>query len=191
MTIKQKQCLLAYLGYYVGNIDGKWGKLSETATKAFQKDYFQNDDDVDGVCGAQTEKALKDAVSNGMPAKKEIETADFWDGIKYFKKEEFKCKCGGKYCNGFPAEPKEKLIKVADKARAYFGSKITVSSGVRCETHNAKVGGVANSRHRSGKAMDFCVSGMPASIVLAYVQKQPDIRYAYAIDSNYVHMDVE
>ena len=25
MTIKQRQNLLAYLGYYVGNIDGEWG----------------------------------------------------------------------------------------------------------------------------------------------------------------------
>ena len=39
MTIKQKQNLLAYLGYYVGNIDGEWGTLSKTATTAFQKDF--------------------------------------------------------------------------------------------------------------------------------------------------------
>lgn len=25
MTIKQRQHLLAYLGYYVGNVDGVWG----------------------------------------------------------------------------------------------------------------------------------------------------------------------
>ena len=39
MTIKQRQHLLAYLGYYVGNIDGQWGTLSKTATVAFQKDF--------------------------------------------------------------------------------------------------------------------------------------------------------
>lgn len=187
MTIKQKQCLLAYLGYYVGNVDGKWGTLSKTATKAFQKDYGITDD---GDCGAETEKALKHAVYYGMPAQKE-ETVDFWSGIKYFKKSEFKCKCGGKHCNGYPVEPNEKLVKVADRTREHFGKPITVSSGVRCTKHNEKVGGVANSRHRYGKAMDFCVSGMPSSIVLAYVQSQKEIRYAYAIDSNYVHMDVE
>lgn len=191
MTIKQKQCLLAYLGYYVGEVDGIWGQLSKTATKAFQDDYFQDESKVDGICGTETEKALKHAVSYGMPAKKAEDKADFWDGIKYFKKDEFKCKCGGKYCNGFPAEPNEKLIKVADRVREHFGNKTIVSSGVRCEKHNANVGGVANSRHRYGKAMDFTVSGMSASTVLAYVQKQPEIRYAYAIDSNYVHMDVE
>lgn len=193
MTIKQKQHLLAYLGYYVGNIDGDWGALSKTACKAFQKDFGGLE--VDGICGAATEKALKHAVAYGMPAKKVEETkpsasGDFWDGIKYFKKSEFACKCG-KHCNGFPVEPQEKLIKVADRTRAHFGNRITVSSGVRCAQHNANVGGVSNSRHLSGKAMDFCVSGMSASMVLTYVQKQPEIRYAYAIDSNYVHMDIE
>ena len=60
MTIKQRQHLLAYLGYYVGNIDGVWGTLSKTATKAFQKDFGLQ---VDGVCGDDTEKALKHTVS--------------------------------------------------------------------------------------------------------------------------------
>lgn len=181
MTSKQKQCLLFYLGYYVGEVDGDWGQLSKTATKAFQKDFGLK---ADGVCGTETEKALKHAVCYGMPAKKE--SGDFWDGIKYFQKSEFACKCG---CGADSME--EKLVKTADKVRAYFGKPITVSSGRRCAKHNAKVGGVSNSRHLSGKAMDFCVSGIPALLVLPYVQKQPEIRYAYAIDNNFVHMDIE
>lgn len=56
MTIKQQQHLLAYLGYYVGNVDGVWGTLSKTACKAFQKDFFQMDSKVDGICGSETEK---------------------------------------------------------------------------------------------------------------------------------------
>ena len=190
LTNKQRQHLLAYLGYYVGDVDGKWGQLSETATKAFQKDYGIT---VDGICGDETEKALKHAVSYGMPAKKEdpVESGDFWDGIKYFKRDEFKCKCGGKYCDGFPVEPKSKLVTVADRVREHFGNPAIVSSGVRCKQHNSNVGGVANSRHMAGKAMDFCVIGETAKEVLAYAQAQPEIRYAYAIDENYIHMDIE
>ncbi len=188
MTIKQKQCLLAYLGYYVGEVDGIWGQLSKTATKAFQKDFGLKDS---GTVDAETEKAMKHAVAYGMPAKKAetITSGDFWDGIKYFKRSEFKCKCGK--CGGYPAEPKENLIKVADRVRAHFGAAATVSSGVRCKTHNANVGGVSNSRHLAGKAMDFCVAGKTAAQVLEYVQKQSEIRYAYAINKTYVHMDIE
>ena len=181
MTDKQKQNLLAYLGYYVDDIDGKFGQLSKTATKAFQADYGL---EATGVVDQETEKALKYAVLYGMPARK-----CFWEDIKYFKRDEFKCKCG-KYCNGYPAEPAEKLVRLADRVREHFGAAAIVSSGVRCETHNENVGGVSGSRHKYGTAMDFCVRGMPASIVLAYVQAQPETNYAYAIDSNYVHMDV-
>ena len=190
MTIKQRQHLLAYLGYYVGNIDGSWGTFSKTACKAFQKDFGL---DPDGYGGTHTDKALTHAVCYGMPAKKQEATTTsggFWADIKHFDRKEFKCKCGGKYCNGYPAEPQEKLIRVADKVREHFGAVATVSSGVRCTQHNANVGGVSNSRHLTGKAMDFCISGKTAAQVLAYVQQQPDIRYAYAIDSQFVHMDI-
>lgn len=191
MTIKQKQNLLAYLGYYVGNIDGSWGTLSKTATKAFQEDVGL---EADGICGTETEAALKQAVANGITKKTETTetttSGDFWDDIKHFKRVEFKCKCGNIYCNGYPAEPQEKLVRVADNVREHFGATATVSSGLRCTQHNANVGGVSNSRHLTGKAMDFCIKGKTASQVLEYVQKQSDIRYAYAIDSQFVHMDI-
>lgn len=153
MTIKQKQCLLFYLGYYVGNIDGVWGTLSKTATKAFQKDYGLT---ADGVCGTETEKALTHAVAYGMPAKKqEVSTSgDAWEGIKHFRKSEFACKCG-KYCNGYPADIDMKMVKYADAIRERIGKPISINSGLRCKTHNANVGGVSNSQHLYGTAADL------------------------------------
>lgn len=191
MTIKQRQHLLAYLDYYVGNIDGIAGQMTKVAVTAFQKDFGLNPD---GICGEETEKALKHAVAYGITKKQEtVETAKtgtFWDDIKHFNRKEFKCKCGNIYCNGYPAEPQEKLVRVAEKVREHFGATATVSSGLRCTQHNANVGGVSNSRHLTGKAMDFCIAGKTASQVLAFVQKQSDIRYSYAIDSQFVHMDI-
>ena len=172
MTELQINSLLCYLGYFD----------TKEALKKFQAD---NGLEVSGICDTETEKALLDAVN-----KPDRETEDFWDGIKYFKREEFKCKCG-KYCDGFPVEPEKKLVTVADRVREHFGKSAIVSSGVRCKQHNANVGGVENSRHLFGKAMDFRVSGKSASEVLSYVKKQPEIRYSYAIDKNYVHMDIE
>ena len=201
MTNEQKQCLLRYLGYYDGNIDGIWGTKSIKGTKEFQE---ANGLSVDGVFGSQTTKKVLEHIYKGTGFKKKTtgsasttassatsKTGDFWDDIKYFKKSEFKCKCGGKYCNGYPAEPQEKLIRVADRVREHFGKAATVTSGLRCTKHNANEGGVTNSRHLSGKAMDFCVKGVSGATLLAYVQKQPEIRYAYIISGNYVHMDIE
>ena len=85
----------------------------------------------------------------------------------------------------------EKLIRKAEEVRKHFGKPVIVTSGRRCATHNAKEGGVSNSRHLSGKAMDFKIEGKTSEQILAYVQKLSGIRYAYAINERCVHMDVE
>ena len=114
---------------------------------------------------------------------------NWWDGVRYFARSEFRCKCG-RYCDGFPAEPHRLLVEQAEAVRGHFGAPVHVSSGVRCEMHNANVGGAEGSRHKTGKAMDFRVEGQSAKTVLAFVKTLPHIRYAYAIDGSYVHMDV-
>lgn len=167
MTIKQRQHLLAYLGYYVGNVDGEWGTLSKTACTAFQKDF--GGINVDGFGGKETDKALTHSVCYGMPAKKVEENAeennsdDPWNDIKNFKKSEFACKCG-KYCDGYPAEIDMAMVKIADGIRARIGKPISVNSGLRCKAHNANVGGVSNSQHLYGTAADLgCPSGYTPS----------------------------
>ena len=160
MTIKQRQLLLAYLGYYGGLIDGVWGSKSKTATKNFQKDFGIS---VTGTCNTETEKALKHAVTYGMPEKK-----DFWDGVKYFKKAEFKCKCGK--CGGFPVEPDEGLVELLEKIRAHFNAPVTITSGVRCKTHNTNVGGASSSQHLKGTAADIKVKGVAPEKIAAYAE---------------------
>ena len=169
MTNKQKQCLLCYLGYYHGAIDGIWGTQSQQAEARFREAYGTAADLRDVICRA--------------------EDSDWWQEIQYFDKAEFACKCGS-YCDGYPAEMDRTLVQTADRLRKHFGAPVLVSSGLRCSRHNTAVGGVSNSRHLSGKAMDFCVAGKTAAAVLEFVQQQPQIRYAYGIDGNYVHMDV-
>lgn len=186
MTIEQKQCLLKYLGYYEGNVDGINGKMTEAAVQEFRQKNGMP------ALGDELDEVLVGAVFHGKfkSVEKPVENnGNLWEGIKYFDRSEFACKCGK--CGGFPVEPNKLLVTVADRVREHFGKAIHVSSGVRCATHNARVGGVANSRHKSGKAMDFRVIGYNAQQVLAYVQKQPEIRYSYSIDGTYVHMDVE
>lgn len=177
MTVKQIQHLLGYLGYYSGIPDGIWGRLSEEATLAFQRDYGL---EADGICGTMTQKMLVadiagTAVKVERPAEAEHattgkpKTGTFWDDIRYFTREEFKCKCGGKFCDGYPVDIDMNTVKIADKIRAKIGKPITINSGLRCKTHNANVGGVSNSQHLLGKAADLgcpigCTPSQMASI---------------------------
>ena len=191
MTVKQKQHLLAYLGYYVGNIDGVWGTLSETAMNAFKKDFAGLD--VPGISKDAPEKALKHAVAYDLfktePVKEEAGT--FWDEIEYFDRSEFKCKCGGKYCNGYPAEPDERMVRIADQLRKNLGVPITVVSGLRCKTWNAIQGGVSNSQHMHGEAADIYAKGVSQSRVEQELDKIGGVRYHYPITgSSNVHFDV-
>ena len=195
MTTKQRQHLLAFLGYYVGNVDGEWGALSKTACTAFQKDF--GGIKVDGFGGTETDKALCHSVAYGMPAKKidksekEDITGTFWDEIEYFTRDEFKCKCGGKYCKGYPHEPDERMVRIVNKLRKNLGVPITIVSGLRCRTWNAIQGGVSNSQHMYGEAADIYAEGVSQSRVEAELDKIGGVRYHYAIKgSSNVHFDV-
>ena len=194
MTIKQQQHLLGYLGYYNGQIDGQWGRMSAEACRAFQADYGLTPD---GICGTMTQKMLIGAIS-GTAAKVERPAKDinvprngtFWDGIKYFKREEFKCKCGGRFCNGYPAEMREAVVKIADAARAHFGKPAHVVSGLRCKQWNAHEAGVANSQHMYGEAIDLRIDGVDSETLRQFVSSQPGCRWSYCINSTNVHFDI-
>lgn len=127
-------------------------------------------------------------VINGSTTANTITNSTGWS--KYFDKSEFKCKCGGRYCNGYPVEPNRLLVDACDNTREHFGAAMVVTSGIRCSIHNANEGGVSNSRHISGKAVDFYIVGRTADEVLAYVSTLSSIRYCYKINSRCVHMDV-
>lgn len=158
MTTLQIQHLLAYLGYDPGDCDGAMGRNTQAAVRRFQADYGLT---ADGDPGAATQKMLIGAVA-GMAVKVDkpadagqAQTGTFWDDIQFFSRAEFRCQCGGKYCNGYPAEPAEETVRMADEIRRRAGVPLNVNSGVRCKRHNAEVGGVSNSLHTTGQAVDL------------------------------------
>ena len=166
------------------DVDGLAGDKTVAATVRYQQKEGLA---ADGQAGEKTRASLFG--SSTTPAVTNETVCDF-SKIKHFKRTEFACKCG-KYCNGYPTEMKQIVVEVADRIREHFGKPVIVSSGVRCTKHNKNVGGVSNSRHLYGKAMDICVQGVSSLTLLAYIKQQPEIAYTYAIDSNYCHMDIK
>lgn len=198
MTVKQKQCLLTFLGYDTGGIDGIWGEKSRQAVECAQEDLGIP---ADGIWGPQTETAVLEAVYTydvDAPAEQEPDTddpelAERFKGVRYWGPEEFRCQCYGKYCNGFPALPDRMLLELVDDIRDKAGAPGHRSSGLRCQIHNdLQPGSVPDSRHRTGKALDFMIEGLTGRQLLAMAQADPRCRYAYIIGNGpYVHVDVE
>ena len=193
MDTRQIQALLVYLGYDPGEVDGIPGRNTRRAVLAFQA---QEGLEQDGSPGPLTQVALLEAVARGRCRQAQASGAqtvpEWWADIRYFKRTDsgIACPCGR--CGGFPVEPTERLMRLADRVREAAGAPMCPSSTVRCQAHNDELSGsVPNSRHLSGKAMDFCIRGCGADRALALVRQQPEVRYAYAIDNRYVHMDVE
>ena len=204
MTIKQRQCLLTFLGYDTGGVDGIWGDKSRNATEQAQEDLKIP---ADGIWGPQTETAVLEAVytydvdapvpeadtsvtdKNDGPTELEL----LFKGIRYWSPEEFRCRCGEHhkpYCNGFPVLPDRTLLELVDDLRHNAGRPGHRSSGIRCTRHNADSNGAANSRHLKGKALDFFIEGMTGNQLLKAALADPRTRYAYIIQDQWVHVDV-
>jgi len=110
--------------------------------------------------------------------------------FKNFTMNELKCKCGGKYCNGYPTGFSYELLRQLQDIRNHFGRAVIITSAVRCEQHNKNVGGVNNSKHAQGRAVDFYVKGVSYSTLNSYVNKMPYKNYKYNISGSVMHYDI-
>lgn len=69
------------------------------------------------------------------------------------KVKEFMCKCDYDDCTFTLVNPK--VVVAFQKLRGFVGRPINITSGYRCQKHNDAVGGVDDSRHKMGNAIDI------------------------------------
>ena len=176
MTTKQRQNLLAYLGYYSGGIDGIYGQQTKAAVERFQEAF--GGIVVDGLAGDETDKALRHAVAYGMPeavADKMSATA-YADAEQYLQSDgcyhiprgvdvqlsknlwAHEIHCQGNGCCKESIISKQ-MVEMFQLIRDDYGEPIQIAqaggSGYRCSIHNSEVGGAYASLHKTGNALDL------------------------------------
>jgi len=107
-----------------------------------------------------------------------------WSRIKYFKPEEFSCKCG---CGSRIMNPQ--LVAALDLARSRAGVPFKINSGFRCQKHNRNVGAKPTSSHTLGLAVDIAyTSGTQGLAILKALIPFFD---RIGVGKNFIHVDID
>ena len=132
-----------------------------------------------------------------------VETSIFG---KYFTKEEFMDDCGfadhrGYYienpCDGYPVTQYGKeanlnpvFYDVLNRFRERVGLPVVISCGVRCPADNDAVGGVPDSLHLFGDAVDMYVVGMDIVTAAKIMWNEFEIAVRVYPNSGFMHIEV-
>lgn len=108
-----------------------------------------------------------------------------WQEIKHFKKEEFECKCGCGLNNINSA-----LVLMLNDARERANVPFKINCGCRCQEHNKEVGGVKDSAHLDGFAVD--ISTPSDSTRFAVVEALLNVGFKRVLlYGSFVHADID
>lgn len=212
MSIKEKQKFLKEQGFYTGNIDGKWGKLSKQATKNFQKSQHILADSIWGKNTESKAHIIKKGnwkvglvkftyhrisgntdlvyIDENCLLSKNFRLKEYMMFEKTIKK--YKLKIDRNECILY-----EELVNADQKLRDALGS-ITINSGYRNAKYNKAIGGASGSCHIKGMASDKVVSGKKPKEVQEYIKKHYKELGYYGLESKtkpncnqYTHADIK
>lgn len=191
---KARSCARALQAKVGAAQDGIIGTETINALKAYQRSHNL---EADGIMGPVTYSVL----FLGKPAPTSAPSSGLAAGYisPHFRKIEFRCGCGGRYCNGYNGRNVDpRLLTILEKIRAYYGRPITITSGIRCQRYNDSLrGSIKNSVHRLGGAADIYIPGVTTTAAgmaqvkkLAYQYGAAYCYYGTANMGNAVHINV-
>ena len=108
-----------------------------------------------------------------------------WSKIKHFKKEEFTCNCGCGFNN-----INDDFVDMLDNARFFTKIPFKINSACRCEKHNKMVGGVTDSAHCKGLAVDISVRDDRARFIIISALLEVGFSRVLIYDT-FVHVDMD
>jgi uncharacterized protein YcbK (DUF882 family) len=103
---------------------------------------------------------------------------------KHFRLSEFSCPC----CKRVMLHPL--LLKKLIKLRGMIERPIYITSGYRCSAYNQKVGGVVNSYHLIGLAVDIKVKDISLIDLLGICEEIGFAGIGFYEKKNFLHLDI-
>ena len=103
--------------------------------------------------------------------------------------EEFRCKCTHVQCRALIVS--DDLLESYKRFRLRIGKPLKITSGHRCTIHNYGVGGVSNSKHLAGQAIDISLDSFIGTSldVVEGIAKDCGFKFVKFYDK-FVHLDV-
>lgn len=84
------------------------------------------------------------------------------------------------------------LLSLAREYYTKFNKKLRITSGARCFSNNAAVGGVANSAHTRGLAFDVHYDNSKETyMIVEHLYKMGVPRIGINFNSKFVHFDID
>ncbi len=109
-------------------------------------------------------------------------------GARNFSRSELECKCGCGTCY-----IQKRALRKLQFMRDLLGAPLIINSACRCPRHNAKVGGVPNSTHRStwwrpSSAFDISLKTHKDREKVVYAAKAAGFK-GIGIYKKFIHVD--
>ncbi|MFN3967215.1 MAG: D-Ala-D-Ala carboxypeptidase family metallohydrolase, partial [Endomicrobiia bacterium] len=82
------------------------------------------------------------------------------------------------------------LIRIISIVETRIGKELQIVSGVRCKECNQKIGGVPNSAHLRGKAVDIAIPDSHSRYLIVEALISLDIK-RIGIGDTFIHCDID
>ena len=107
---------------------------------------------------------------------------------EHFSKEEFDCQCG---CGNGDIVISENLVFELECVRIHYGKPMRINSGIRCLSHNRKIGSRDTSSHIKGLAVDISCTDMGTRLELVKRLLRDGEFKRMGIHKDFIHVDVD
>ena len=102
--------------------------------------------------------------------------------------KEMKCSCARNTCHFFIAN--ENLLTRFGLFRTIWSHPIKINSGFRCQAHNLAIGGVSNSKHTLGQALDLSTRSMSKKEKADFIKLATTHFTFTKVYETFIHIDV-